>query len=542
MSSLIIYINKMHTDDNYVTYNDLGKASRIEESHAGIRYDIVYGPDGGRWESSLYKTGYQWPDTVRRYVGDMEIVSSGPSEVCRFYYLGHGVVLRKVNNAVTPLYAFTDNLGSVTRLYTETGMEKFRAQYDPWGVQVVNKNDVNFARGYCGHEMLNDFQFINMNGRMYDPVLGRFLSPDNYVQMPTSAQSFNRYSYCLNNPLKYTDTSGELFGIDDLLIFNIATSAYISAVCGAFNASMNGENAFGGAFRGVGSSLLSSIGSYGVGEWFGHGLGSLSKELARGFAHGIVSGTANCINGGSFSSGFVSGAISSWGGSASKALGTSLWASIGLSTIRGALSSELAGGSWVGGALNGLMIGALNHEWQNINGENVYVLDEVVCSAPRMGNGGVISAIHAGLDILWMFPVIGEFADGTNAAIYAFQGDMINAGLSAAAMIPFVGNFATGGKYAAKAANLYTKSSLKYGREIHSLYRAKEADGIMKIKECTRISRIRPDFVDFNSKTIYELKPFNPRGIKTGIKQLAKYKEVYESYFGGTWNTMLDLH
>ena len=50
-----------------------------------------------------------------------------------------------------------------------------------------------------------------MNGRMYDPYLGRFLSPDNYVQLPTSAQSFNRYSYCLNNPLKYVDPDGELW-------------------------------------------------------------------------------------------------------------------------------------------------------------------------------------------------------------------------------------------------------------------------------------------------------------------------------------------
>ena len=458
----------MHTDDNYVTYNDLGKASRIEESHAGIRYDIVYGPDGGRWESSLYKTGYQWPDTVRRYVGDMEIVSSGPSEVCRFYYLGHGVVLRKVNNSVTPLYAFTDNLGSVTRLYTEAGTEKFRAQYDPWGVQVVSRNDVNFTRGYCGHEMLNDFQLINMNGRMYDPVLGRFLSPDNYVQMPTSAQSFNRYSYCLNNPLKYTDPSGELFGIDDLLLFNIATSAYISAVCGAFNSSMNGGSAFGGAFRGIGSSLLLSIGSYGVGEMFGHGMVSPYNELARGLAHGIVSGTANCIDGGNFCSGFLSGAISSWSSSASKALGASPWASIGLSTISGALSSELAGDSWVGGAINGLMIGALNHEWQYINGENVYVLDEVVCSAPRLSNGGVIAAIHASLDILGMIPAIGEFADGTNAVIYAFQGDMTNAGLSAAAMIPVVGNFATGGKYAVKSIELVNKLGITNGKRISS--------------------------------------------------------------------------
>ena len=55
-----------------------------------------------------------------------------------------------------------------------------------------------------------------MNGRMYAcpptggiPVLGRFLSPDSYVQAPDLTQSFNRYSYCLNNPLLYTDPTGE---------------------------------------------------------------------------------------------------------------------------------------------------------------------------------------------------------------------------------------------------------------------------------------------------------------------------------------------
>lgn len=47
-----------------------------------------------------------------------------------------------------------------------------------------------------------------MNGRVYDPLLAKFLSPDNFVQLPDFTQSFNRYGYCLNNPLKYTDSSG----------------------------------------------------------------------------------------------------------------------------------------------------------------------------------------------------------------------------------------------------------------------------------------------------------------------------------------------
>ena len=69
-------------------------------------------------------------------------------------------------------------------------------------------------RGFCCHEMLNDFNIINMNGRLYDPVLGRFFSPDSYVQMPENSQNFNRYSYCLNNPLKYTDPSGESWNLN----------------------------------------------------------------------------------------------------------------------------------------------------------------------------------------------------------------------------------------------------------------------------------------------------------------------------------------
>ena len=50
-----------------------------------------------------------------------------------------------------------------------------------------------------------------MNGRLYDPVFCRFFSPDNYVQMPDFSQNFNRYTYCLNNPLKYYDPDGEFF-------------------------------------------------------------------------------------------------------------------------------------------------------------------------------------------------------------------------------------------------------------------------------------------------------------------------------------------
>ena len=63
-------------------------------------------------------------------------------------------------------------------------------------------------RGYTGHEHLPSLGLIHMNGRAYAPGLQRFLSPDPVLQAPANAQSHNRYAYCLNNPLRYTDPSG----------------------------------------------------------------------------------------------------------------------------------------------------------------------------------------------------------------------------------------------------------------------------------------------------------------------------------------------
>ncbi len=74
-----------------------------------------------------------------------------------------------------------------------------------------------FDRGYTGHclsryevigKHLDNFDLINMNGRVYDPWLDRFLSLDPFVQAPTFSQSYNRYTYAFNNPLKYVDPTG----------------------------------------------------------------------------------------------------------------------------------------------------------------------------------------------------------------------------------------------------------------------------------------------------------------------------------------------
>ena len=90
-----------------------------------------------------------------------------------------------------------------------------RLNYNAWGrrrnPQTLSYDNVtaSFDRGYTLHEHYDDFGLINMNGRLYDPLVGRMLSPDIVIQDEQNSQAYNRYSYCFNNPLRYTDPNGE---------------------------------------------------------------------------------------------------------------------------------------------------------------------------------------------------------------------------------------------------------------------------------------------------------------------------------------------
>jgi hypothetical protein len=118
---------------------------------------------------------------------------------------------------------------------------------------------------------------------MYDPILGRFLSPDPFVQMPDYSQSFNRYSYCLNNPLKYTDPDGEIVWFVPVIV-----GAVIGAYAGASIQSGTAafwnwnSNAWQGAIAG---SLGSGIAGVGWSALYGAGTGAFT-----GAAGALISG------------------------------------------------------------------------------------------------------------------------------------------------------------------------------------------------------------------------------------------------------------
>lgn len=113
-------------------------------------------------------------------------------------------------------YRHLDHQGSVVAITTDRSTSMEALANAPWGERKLRLWDgpldpgydaVN-SRGYTGHEHLDPVGLIHMNGRVFDPELGRFLTPDPIIQAPGNTQSYNRYSYTFNNPLSYTDPSG----------------------------------------------------------------------------------------------------------------------------------------------------------------------------------------------------------------------------------------------------------------------------------------------------------------------------------------------
>jgi RHS repeat-associated protein len=207
-----------------------------------------------------------------------------------------------------------------------------------------------------------EFDIINMNGRLYDPVLGRFFSPDNYVQMPDNSQNFNRYNYCLNNPLKYTDPSGNLFGIDDAVI----TFAVFNMASSMMPAAYNGES----VWKAGGLSLLSSSSSYGIGAAFGSA-GSFGKEMLRAGSHGLASGVVSALDGGNFASAFVSDAAASGIGSYAKTIkGLETWQMVSSTAAMGGVVAWATGGDFLQGAMQGMSIGIFNHAMHDGNNDD----------------------------------------------------------------------------------------------------------------------------------------------------------------------------
>ena len=228
------------------------------------------------WVKTKYFAGNYEQEIVDGSIRELHYIA-GP--------MGLAAIYVKNNSTDSMYYTHTDHLSSITEITDNTGTLLQRLAYDAWGKRsfITNNIGVNnflFDRGYTGHEHLDQFALINMNGRLYDPVLGRMLSPDNYVQNATNTQGFNRYSYAMNNPMVYTDPDGEfllpmivailvvggymkLTGHTSSQIFKAsATAALIVATAGFGNLIYASGIAFAGTASIMGGSAAYSAGQF----------------------------------------------------------------------------------------------------------------------------------------------------------------------------------------------------------------------------------------------------------------------------------------
>jgi RHS repeat-associated protein len=155
------------------------------------------------------------PSSRNRYFVDelyQRVIDSGTTTEERFrIFAGDRLVAEIVREggAERTLFFHQDHQGSVSTISTTTG-QSFTQEFDPFGAPFGSDTLEQTRAGFTGHQHDDDIGFIDMRGRLYDPLAARFVSADPIMQEPFWSQGTNRYSYVFNDPVNNTDPSGFL--------------------------------------------------------------------------------------------------------------------------------------------------------------------------------------------------------------------------------------------------------------------------------------------------------------------------------------------
>ena len=174
----------------------------------------------GEWQKNgtTYRKRYYAANFEATEFTDLQTNTTDNYEACYIFApTGLCAILAKENGTESMNYIYTDYLGSINTVYNQTSNTIIvDRNYDAWGRErdAVTLNYISsttpewLSRGFEGHEMLTDFALINMNGRVYDPVIGQFISADPVLQDENNCLNYNKYCFAFNNPLKYIDPTG----------------------------------------------------------------------------------------------------------------------------------------------------------------------------------------------------------------------------------------------------------------------------------------------------------------------------------------------
>ena len=365
-----------------VTYTDFKKINTLTEGSK--YYELTYGVDDQRRKSEYYANGVANGATLTRfYVGDYEEeLNASTGNTRKIHYLSGAIYIDNSNYNDSLYYTYSDSQGSIVALTDDAGNVKRKFAYDPWGKRrnPLNWNETdNLAgliinRGYTGHEHLDAFGILNMNGRVYDPLTAQFFSPDPFVQAPDNWLNYNRYGYVFGNPLSYTDPSGYVSEFNSWVRDNKNTIITVGATI----------------VVGVGVGILTG----------GVGLAAvIQSSVIAGAASGATSGVmGTALNGGSFGdcilagakgsifggmSGLVGGALGSIAPLGTQWIGSTIWGAAGGAGTQ-AFSIWISGGDdysklWQGALIGGLFGFASSEQFSNlIKGKDFASNDKVL--------------------------------------------------------------------------------------------------------------------------------------------------------------------
>ncbi len=315
-------------------------------------------------------------------------------------------------------YLHSDALGSNDLITDLWGNVVDRQNYDAWGKaryfeweKEANylEQDPMVNRGYTGHEHVDEIGLIHMNARLYDATLGRFMSADSFIQAPNNSQSFNRYSYVQNNPMKYTDPSGHFFKkifkeikrafknvgkfikknwrmltavaiavvapYAAAIVFDVTAITSLTAgqlvvtgfVAGAASGAITGRSFKSAFIGGLSGAMFASV----------HGFdpSGAYQVASKMIAHGMAGGMSSVMQGGAFGDGFISAAVMQRLSLTSLGKAMDTLSSIELnnqiynaamSAVIGGTVSVLTGGKFQNGAVSGAFSRMLNELFQGV--------------------------------------------------------------------------------------------------------------------------------------------------------------------------------
>ncbi len=307
-----------------------------------------YNANHQRWkQTAIDGTG----TTTTWYVGGILEKLSRPGGVIEYRHMipagsGMAIYLRKPDGTNSTTYVTTDHLGSGDVILDSAANVLARESFTPFGARrgsnwsgtPTSADYATFSnttrRGFTGHEMLDAVGLVNMNGRVYDPLIGRFLSADPIVQTTNLSQALNPYSYVMNMPLTLTDPSGyswlgKLFHsigkflkkwgsiIIGVVMTCFGQAWYWGVIAGsAFSAAVNGGNFLQSFITGAVIGLITGgiANKIGLGAWAAKvigdtGSGLLNAALQGALVGALTGGTVSLAMGGSFWAGFTGGAL-----------------------------------------------------------------------------------------------------------------------------------------------------------------------------------------------------------------------------------------